>query len=184
MPKKPTLENHLTGQQLRRKYLSCQHWQEKKRWQGLALIAEGGVAGQVAKDLGMSANWISETVHRYNEGGECGVKNKSKNEGSKTLTDEEVKELARKIESGRSVGGEKFLPAAAESASGFGEDIFKRVRRVLRVLEREDHHCDVGRRTGTSGAVGDSRRNRTISNSGTYTGNESRVKDCGRRSDQ
>ncbi len=52
MPKKLTLENHLTRQQLRRKYLSCQHSQEKKRWQGLALIAEGGVAAQVAKDLG------------------------------------------------------------------------------------------------------------------------------------
>jgi len=105
MPKKLTLENHLTKQQLRRKYLSCQHSQEKKRWQGLTLIAEGGVAAQVAKDLGMSANWISETVHRYNEGGAAGVKNKSKNEGSKTLTDEQVKELEKQIESGRSEGG-------------------------------------------------------------------------------
>ena len=105
MPKKLTLENHLTKQQLRRKYLSCQHSQEKKRWQGLTLIAEGGVAAHVAKDLGMSANWISETVHRYNEGGAAGVKNKSKNEGSKTLTDEQVKELEKQIESGRSEGG-------------------------------------------------------------------------------
>jgi transposase len=105
MPKKLTLEDHLTKQQLRRKYLSCQHSQEKKRWQGLAQIAEGGVAAQVAKDLGMSANWISETVHRYNEGGAIGVKNKSKNKGSKTLTDEQVKELEKQIESGRSEGG-------------------------------------------------------------------------------
>jgi transposase len=104
MPKKLTLENHLTKQQLRRKYLSCQHSQEKKRWQGLTLIAEGGVAAHVAKDLGMSANWISETVHRYNEGGAAGVKNKSKNEGSKTLTDEQVKELEKQIESGRAEG--------------------------------------------------------------------------------
>ncbi len=78
MPKKLTLENHLTKQQLRRKYLSCQHSQEKKRWQGLTLIAEGGAAG---------------------------VKNKSKNEGSKTLTDEQVKELEKQIESGRAEGG-------------------------------------------------------------------------------
>jgi len=105
MPKKLTLEDHLTGKQLRRKYVSCQHSQEKKRWHGLTLIAEGGVAAHVAKDLGMSANWISETVHRYNEGGAAGVKNKSKNEGSKTLTDEQVKELEKQIESGRSEGG-------------------------------------------------------------------------------
>jgi len=101
MPKKLTLEKHLTGQQLRRKYLSCQHSQEKKRWQALSLIAEGGVASQVAKQLGMSANWISETVHRYNEGGVSGVKNKSKNQDSKTLTTEQVKELESEIESGK-----------------------------------------------------------------------------------
>ncbi len=105
MPKKLTLENHLTGQQLRRKYLSCQHSQEKKRWQGLTLIAEGGAATQVAKDLGMSANWISETVHRYNAGGVKGVKNKSKNECSKTLTVEQVGELEKQIQSGRSTDG-------------------------------------------------------------------------------
>jgi len=101
MAKKLTLENHLTGQQLRRKYLGCQHSQEKKRWQALSLLAEGGVAAQVAKQLGMSSNWISETVHRYNQGGVAGVKNKSKNEGSKTLTAEQVAELEKEIESGK-----------------------------------------------------------------------------------
>lgn len=105
MPKKLTLENHLTGQQLRRKYLSSQHSQEKKRWQALSLIAEGGVAAQVAKQLGMSSNWISETVHRYNEGGVGGVKNKSKNSGSRTLTVEQVAELEKEIQSGRSPDG-------------------------------------------------------------------------------
>jgi len=105
MPKKLTLENHLTGQQLRRKYLSSQHSQEKKRWQALSLIAAGGVAAQVAKQLGMSSNWISETVHRYNEGGVGGVKNKSKNSGSRTLTVEQVAELEKEIQSGRSADG-------------------------------------------------------------------------------
>ena len=105
MPKKLTLENHLTVQQLRRKYLSCRHSQEKKRWPALTLIAEGGVASQVAKQLGMSSNWISETVHRYNEGGVEGVKNKSKNQSSKTLTEEQVKELEKEIESGKTADG-------------------------------------------------------------------------------
>jgi hypothetical protein len=53
----------------------------------------------------MSANWISETIHRYNAGGVVGVKNKSKNEGSKTLTVEQIQELEKQIESGRSTGG-------------------------------------------------------------------------------
>jgi len=101
MPKKLTLENHLTKPQLRRKYLSCQHSQEKKRWQALCLMAEGKVANQVAKQLVMSSNWMSETVHRYNAGGAAGVKNKSKNQSSKTLSVEQVQELEKQIESGK-----------------------------------------------------------------------------------
>ena len=101
MPKKLVLEKHLTNRQLQRKYLSCQHSQEKKRWQALSLMADGAVANTVAKQLGRSANWISETVHRYNEGGTGGVKNKSKNQTSKTLTAAQVKELEGLIESGK-----------------------------------------------------------------------------------
>ncbi len=84
--------------------------------------------------------------------------------------------------SGGDGDGEKFLFGAAESASGFGRDIFTGICQVSRILETEDRHPAVGRRTGTSGEFGDSRRNRTISNSGTHAGDESRAKDCGRRS--
>lgn len=101
MPKILTLKNHLTEKQLRRKYLSCQHSQEKKRWQALSLMASGKRASAVADELGMSPNWISETVHRYNQEGVVGVKNKTKNEGSKTLTKEQLKELDAAIESGK-----------------------------------------------------------------------------------
>lgn len=101
MPKILKLESHLTAKQIHRKYVSCQHSQEKKRWHALSLIAAGGVANTVAKQLGMSSGWISETVHRYNAGGVAGVKNKSKNEGSKTLSTEQVKELEKEIESGK-----------------------------------------------------------------------------------
>jgi transposase len=101
MPKILKLENHLTPKQIQRKYVSCRHSQEKKRWHALSLIAAGGVANTVAKEIGMSSGWISETVDRYNQGGVEGVTNKSKNEGSKTLTPEQVKELEKEIESGK-----------------------------------------------------------------------------------
>lgn len=52
-------------------------------------------------------------------------------------------------------------------------EIFLREFARFHSLEREDRHCAVGRRTGTSGKVKDSRRNRIISNSGTYAGTES-----------
>jgi transposase len=101
MPKILKLESHLSAKQIQRKYVKCQHSQEKKRWHALSLIAAGGVANTVAKELGMSSGWISETVQRYNAEGVAGVKNKSKNEGSKTLTEEQVKELEKEIESGK-----------------------------------------------------------------------------------
>jgi len=90
-------------------------------------------------------------------------------------------EWTLQLRSGGDGDREKFLSDAAESASGFGGDIFTGICRILRILETEDRHCDVGRRTGTSGAAQDSRRNRTVSNSGT---SGIRVKDCGRRLDQ
>jgi transposase len=95
------LEPHLTAPQLKRKYLRCRHSQEKKRWHGLYLMAQGLVASAVAKQLGMSAQWISETVHRYNQGGVEGVKNRAKNQGSKTLSKEELVALDQAIESGK-----------------------------------------------------------------------------------
>lgn len=101
MPKKITLENHLTAEQLYQKYRRSQHPQEKLRWQALALIAKGGVANQVVKKLGRSSGWISETVRRYNEGGAAAVKNKSKNQQSRTLSGEQEQELEKLIESGK-----------------------------------------------------------------------------------
>ncbi len=127
MAQRLTLEDYLTKPQLRRKYLSCRHSQEKKRWQALWLIADGAVAAHVADQLGMSRNWISQTVHRYNTGGIEGVKNKSKNEGSKTLTAEQVKELEKEIESGRTPDGRLWSSTEIKRwvAAQTGEDIHK-----------------------------------------------------------
>ena len=55
----------------------------------------------MAEKLGRSSGWISETVRRYNEGGAAGVKNKSKNQASKTLTPEQLTELEALVESGK-----------------------------------------------------------------------------------
>ena len=101
MSKSITLEKHLTKPQLRRKYLSCRHPQEKLRWQALLLIAEGTVAAQAAEKVGRSSAWMTKTARRYNQGGAQAVGNKSKNGGSKTLTEEQLKELEVLIESGR-----------------------------------------------------------------------------------
>ncbi len=69
------------------------------------LIAEGEVAGQVAEKLGRSSAWMTKTARRYNEGGVDALRNKSKNSRSKTLTSEQIKELAELIESGKTKSG-------------------------------------------------------------------------------
>ncbi len=69
--------------------------------------------------------------------------------------------------------GKSFFLMLPNLQGGFGGDIFTGICQVSRILETEDRHCAVGRRTGTSGAAQDSRRNRIISNSGTYAGDES-----------
>lgn len=101
MPKILKLENHLTAQELYQKYRRSRHPQEKLRWQALSLIAKGAVANQTAKKLGRSSGWISETVRRYNEGGAAAVKNKSKNQQSRTLNGQQEQELEQLIESGK-----------------------------------------------------------------------------------
>jgi len=104
MPKFLVLENHLSKKQLQRKYISCQHPQEKFRWHALARIADGQVANTVAKDVGRSSGWITKLVRRYNQGGAEAVKNKSKNQESKTLTDQQIKQLEAEIQSGKTEG--------------------------------------------------------------------------------
>ena len=69
--------------------------------------------------------------------------------------------------------GREFLFDPAESASGFGADIFTGICQISRTLEKQDRHFAVGWRTGTSGEVKDSRRNRIMAVSGTYAGVES-----------
>ncbi len=101
MPKILVLENHLTAQELYQKYRRSRHPQEKLRWQALALIAKGAIANQTAQKLGRSSGWISETVRRYNEGGAGALNNKSKNQHSRTLNNEQEQELEQLIESGR-----------------------------------------------------------------------------------
>lgn len=91
----------MTAQEIYWKYRRRQHPQEKARWQALSMIAGGEIANTVAKKSGFSSGWITETVRRYNEGGGAAVKNKSKNNESRTLCREQAEELKKLIESGR-----------------------------------------------------------------------------------
>lgn len=63
------LKEHLSKEELYKRYRKCREAREKVRWQALYLIAGGGVANQVAKRVGRSSGWITNPARRYNEGG-------------------------------------------------------------------------------------------------------------------
>jgi transposase len=73
MPGPITLKPHLTVAELYQHYRKCQQAREKIRWRALYLIANGGVANDVAKRVGRSSGWITKLARRYNELGAAGV---------------------------------------------------------------------------------------------------------------
>src|SRR5436190_936478 len=73
MPSPITLKDHLTADELYRRYRKCQQAREKLRWRALYLIAKGGIANPVAKQVGRSSAWMTKLARRYNQLGAAGV---------------------------------------------------------------------------------------------------------------
>lgn len=73
MPSPINLKDHLTTDALYRRYRQCRQAREKLRWRALYLIAKGGIANHVAKQVGRSSGWITNLTRRYNNLGAAGV---------------------------------------------------------------------------------------------------------------
>lgn len=73
MPSPIKLKPHLTTEELYQRYRKCQKPREKLRWRALYLIANGGIANDVAKRVGRSSGWMTNLARRYNELGAAGV---------------------------------------------------------------------------------------------------------------
>jgi len=69
MPRRITLQPHLTTSELYRHYRTCRQPQEKLRWRALYLISGGELANHAARRVGRSSGWISDLARRYNERG-------------------------------------------------------------------------------------------------------------------
>ncbi len=69
MPRRITLQPHLTTDELYRRYRACRHPQEKLRWRALHLISQGEFANHAARRVGRFSGWITELARRYNERG-------------------------------------------------------------------------------------------------------------------
>ena len=70
------LKPHLTTEELRARYRSCQKPQEKVRWHALYLISKGRVAAEAARRVGRASSWVTSLARRYNREGAAGVARK------------------------------------------------------------------------------------------------------------
>lgn len=69
MPRRITLQPHLTTAELYRRYRACRRPQEKLRWRALYLISGGELANHAARRVGRSSGRVSALTRRYNERG-------------------------------------------------------------------------------------------------------------------
>jgi transposase len=69
MVRRIKLKDHLTTEELKRRYLACLKAQEKTRWRALYLISKGVIASEAARRVGRASGWITQLVSRYNQHG-------------------------------------------------------------------------------------------------------------------
>lgn len=116
MPSPIKLREHLTKEELKERYRECRDGREKIRWLALKLIAAGGVANQVAKEVGMSSGWMTNLARRYNERGAAAVADRERETppGPKpTLSREQAKALEKALRGPAPDGGLWTAPKVA-----------------------------------------------------------------------
>jgi transposase len=107
MTKPITLKPHLTTEELKKRYRSCQKAQEKVRWHALYLISKGVVAAEAARRVGRASSWITSLARRYNEQGATSVeRQKCEKPSHRSSIDEQLgRQLAKALEGAAPDGG-------------------------------------------------------------------------------
>ena len=115
MSRRIELKPHLTTQELRQRYRSCQKPQEKARWHALYLVAKGVVAADAARRVGRASSWMTSLARRYNRGGTTAVARKRSTQPShRARLDTKLgKELDRALRSHAPDGGLWTAPKVA-----------------------------------------------------------------------
>jgi transposase len=109
------LKPHLTTEELRQRYRSCQKPQEKVRWHALYLISRGIVAADAARRTGRASSWITNLARRYNRDGAAVVSRKQPSRPShRAKVDQKLgKELDNALRSHAPDGGLWTAPKVA-----------------------------------------------------------------------
>ena len=132
-----TLKPHLTTEELKKHYHSCQKAQEKVRWQALYLISKGMAAAEAARRVGRASSWMTNVARRYNERGAAAVERQTSDKPShRSSVDEQLgQKLAEALEGAAPDGG---LWTGVKVAAWIAEQTGREVHRVTgwRHIER------------------------------------------------
>ena len=91
MPKRLTVADHLSAEQLEAHYKSCKNPVEKIHWQIIWLLAQGHSIQTVSGIVGFRIEWVRKLVSRYNNYGPAGLEDRrAGNKGRPRLVDNEV----------------------------------------------------------------------------------------------
>lgn len=100
---------HLTTDEVERRYKSCPNPREKTHWQIVWLLHQPGgprSAAQVARVVGYSPTWVRALVSRWNQHGPDGLTDRRKGNGPPdTLTPEQQAELFAALQAEPDDGG-------------------------------------------------------------------------------
>ena len=89
MPKRVSLEPHLSVDTLEQRYREASDPVERTHYQILWLLAKGKTTAQIGEVTGYSLRWIRVIANRYNQQGEAGVGDgRHHNRGAQGLLDE------------------------------------------------------------------------------------------------
>jgi transposase len=100
MARRIRLENHLTVEELERRYRAAKEPHERSWWQILWLLARGSTARAIAESTGYSPYWIGQIAKRYNAEGPAGMTNRQythSHRATPLLAPEQLAELAAAV---------------------------------------------------------------------------------------
>ena len=126
MARRIKLKPHLTTEELRTRYRSCQKPQEKVRWHALYLISKGAVAANAARRMGRASSWITSLAQRYNrEGASAVARQQSTRPSHRAKVDHQLgKELDKALRAAAPDGGLWTAPkVAAWIAEKSGQEV-------------------------------------------------------------
>ena len=150
------LHFHLPAAELSRRARQAANLVEARRWQLLALIADGKTVKASAQIVGLYPPYARRVVHRYNQDGPAGVRDRRLTQipprRPALLTPEQQQELAAALQGPAPGGGLWTGPAVARwiaeqtgrdrVAPQRGHDYLKRLRMSPQVPRPRHHDAD------------------------------------------